>query len=105
MLVFVFYMGTANFEGTFVKSIYDKLQHLAAFITLAFLADFSFPRIRFLWKVALPLFVYGLILEFTQYFLPYRDFSVADIVANAVGILLYYYLAFKLLPRMFKTPQ
>ena len=85
-------MGTASFEDTLIVSIYDKLQHLAAFVCLGFLADNAFPKIEFLWKIAIVIFAYGVLLEITQSFLPHRTFALSDLFANAVGLFVYYIL-------------
>lgn len=67
----------------------DKIDHFLAFATLSFLADFSFPRQRFgVWKV-LPLLTFGVFIEGVQYFLPNREASLYDVVADGVGIIAY----------------
>ncbi len=45
----------------------------------------AWPRLSVLWY-APALLVFGLILEVVQANLPYRDFSLADLTADAVGI-------------------
>ncbi len=60
----------------------DKAEHLFAYLTLAALADFSFSRSGFSWRKWLPLFVYGVLMEFLQDQLPHRYFSVNDMIAN-----------------------
>jgi VanZ family protein len=67
----------------------DKLGHLLAFLTLAFLADFSFPQRGFDAGKFLPLLGYGLGLELLQSILPHRFGSVADLMADAAGLALY----------------
>jgi VanZ family protein len=67
----------------------DKAEHLFAYLTLAALADFSFSRSGFSWRKWLPLFVYGVLMEFLQDQLPHRYFSVNDMIANGAGLLLY----------------
>ena len=67
----------------------DKLSHGLAFAALAWLADMSYPG-RYLamhrWTLLLG---YGLFIELVQGFLPYRDLSLFDFVADAAGILCY----------------
>jgi len=59
-----------------------------AFFMLALLVDFSFPAWTFRTKV-LVLIAYGLSLEITQAYLPYRSCSLFDLGADAVGLALY----------------
>lgn len=67
----------------------DKLEHAAAFYVLALLLDFSTPRTAYRLRKALPLMAYGIALEVVQYFLPYREFSLLDMAADAAGLSLY----------------
>lgn len=72
-----------------IDHIWDKLKHAAAFVTLATLADFSFPRSRFGAAKAGWLLAYGVLIEVVQYFVPYRSAEVLDVVADSVGIACY----------------
>ena len=74
----------------------DKLNHFLAFLVLAWLADRSFPAFYPKALVWGPLLGYGLLIELVQSFLPFRESSVVDFVADAVGILSYF-LVFELL--------
>jgi hypothetical protein len=69
--------------------INDKVAHFAAFYVFALLLDFSFPDCRFDWRKALPLLLYGLLIEIIQLNLAYRHFSLFDLLADAVGLLVY----------------
>lgn len=71
------------------KDINDKINHIAAFYTLALLTDFSWPTSGFRAPKVLALLGYGLAIEIVQYFLPHRSFSLFDLGADAVGMLLY----------------
>lgn len=72
-----------------IATLNDKLAHVAAFVTLALLLDFAFPRQGLgLSKIAV-LIAYGMLIEGIQYFLPLREASIADLLANATGIVLY----------------
>jgi VanZ family protein len=42
-----------------------------------------------MWRKALPLFAYGLVIEIVQYHLPYREFSLWDLAADGLGLLIY----------------
>ena len=67
----------------------DKLNHLIAFLVLALLADFSFPRSSFGYAKILPLIVYGITIETVQYFIPNRMFLFYDIAADSFGLVAY----------------
>ncbi|MCG6863445.1 MAG: VanZ family protein [Chromatiaceae bacterium] len=67
----------------------DKLNHFLAFFVLAWLADRSYPGrhlASFRWTF---LFGYAFLIELVQAFLPFRESSLLDFVADAVGILGY----------------
>jgi len=72
-----------------VESLNDKVSHILAFGALALSADFSFPRRQFVPGTALALLGYGVLIEVVQYFLPYRDCSALDVLADSVGIAAY----------------
>ncbi len=70
-------------------SLSDKFNHLLAFYTLAVLCDQACIGTRFLPVPALWLLAYGLLIECLQYFLPWRDASLLDLLTDAVGLGLY----------------
>ena len=82
-------LATTPLEYPVVSGFNDKLNHIFAFFVLSLLADFSFPENRFFIGIFLPLMGYGVTIEIIQYFLPYRMFSLFDVTADAVGILLF----------------
>ncbi len=67
----------------------DKLRHLAAFATLAWVATQGFGRVRRA-AVTIPaaLLGYGVFIELVQSVIPGRQASAADVVADAVGLAL-----------------
>nr|MDA3898731.1 VanZ family protein [Desulfobacteraceae bacterium] len=83
-------LATTPLEYPVVSGINDKLNHIFAFFVLSLLADFSFPGKKFFSSIFLPLMVYGVAIETIQYFLPYRMFSLFDVAADALGIVLYW---------------
>lgn len=72
-----------------ITRLSDKLNHVAAFFTLALLIDFAYPFHSLLWKFNF-LFWYGLFIECIQYFLPYREFSLLDLGADLFGLSMYF---------------
>ncbi|WP_236614319.1 VanZ family protein [Stutzerimonas azotifigens] len=63
----------------------DKLHHLLGFAALAFSVRLAFPSLRLLWTVALCLAA-AIMIELAQGYQPHRDASVADMVANTLGV-------------------
>lgn len=72
-----------------VLSVNDKLAHLLTFFVLAFLADYSYPVSTYNWEKITALLCYGIGIECVQYFIPFRDFSLLDILADLIGLLAY----------------
>ncbi|PCJ59184.1 MAG: hypothetical protein COA79_10810 [Planctomycetota bacterium] len=67
----------------------DKINHAFAFFVLSFLLDHAFHnKIKILNQVWL-LIGFGILIECVQFFLPHREFSIADIFADLLGILWY----------------
>ena len=65
----------------------DKVQHMAAFTSLALAASFGWPsRPRTTAFITAGLMAYGLFIELVQTQLPTRSGSVADWLADAVGV-------------------
>lgn len=65
----------------------DKLHHLLGFAALGFTAFLTFAGAR--WYAVLPAcLAIGLMIEVGQAFQPARTASVADLAANALGVLL-----------------
>lgn len=66
---------------------WDKLLHVLSWLVLCLSLRLAFPFQKFIWPV-LWLFVYSILVEAVQYFMPPRQFSMLDVLANGVGILL-----------------
>jgi len=63
----------------------DKVNHLIAFLELTLLMRLGWPQLKPLYFIPL-LLSFGLLIEIVQSSLPYRDFSLADVAADAAGI-------------------
>lgn len=87
--IVILYLATTSRMIPVVEGINDKAEHGIAFYVLALFADFSFPQNGFSRAKALSLLSYGLAIEIIQYFLPYRSFSLLDLGADAVGLVIY----------------
>ena len=72
----------------------DKLEHAIAYLTLAFLWLFTFKNNKKVRYVVLILCVlFGVLMEFLQSSLTnYRTFDYADMIANALGVLIAFFL-------------
>ncbi len=70
----------------------DKVQHGVGFFVMALLAYQAHPQVRSAVIIA-GLSLFGLAIECVQAYLPHRQFSLLDWVADIVGILLYWLLA------------
>lgn len=88
-LVVITYLATTQLDYPAIGNINDKVSHILAFYVLALLGDFSFPEHKFDPGKILLLLAYGLFIEIIQYFLPYRTFSLLDLLADAIGLVLY----------------
>ena len=66
--------------------VWDKLEHTLAYLALAVTGAIAFPGRRRLAWLGLGLLILGCLLEVTQTFVPGRDGTVDDAVANAIGI-------------------
>lgn len=64
----------------------DKLLHLAAYASFYLWGCASFPDAR--WRLPAALLAYGVAIELLQALTPYRTMSLADAVANALGLVL-----------------
>ena len=65
--------------------ISDKLVHLIGYCLLFVSCEIAYPK-RNIWAKLLFVLSFSILIEIIQYFLPYREFSLLDIVANLVGV-------------------
>ena len=65
--------------------------HGVAYFVGVLLCYFSFTKknISFVVWAGLLIFLYSVVLEVVQFYLPYRTFNVYDVVGNGVGILIF----------------
>ena len=64
------------------------VMHGIAYFVGIFLCYFAFDKknISFVLWAGLLIFLYGVVLEGIQFYLPYRTFNVYDVAANGVGV-------------------
>jgi len=87
--VVILYLATTRESLPGIDELNDKVNHIFAFVVLSFLTDYSFPSAGFRWPKILLLLGFGAGIEVIQYFLPYRESSVYDLLADGVGIFAY----------------
>ncbi len=71
-----------------VTTLWDKADHALAFLVLGLLAQRAFTAFRFSTAIAPALLGYGALLEILQMLTPTRVGSLADLVADLMGLLL-----------------
>ena len=86
-LLLVAYLSLMPYDGHLLDNQRDKLAHLMVYTALTVLAYLAYQRLSMLWLVA-ALLAYSVGLEVGQYFVPGRFLSGADVLANALGLLL-----------------
>src|SRR5690554_4485455 len=84
-VVAILYLATTSSSYPIPSSDNDKVNHIIAFIELTIVTRLAWPRLSAFWY-APALLGFGLALEAVQANLPYRDFSMADVLADALGI-------------------
>jgi len=86
-IVAIEYLATTSLEIKPIQNSWDKANHFIAFFTLYVTLSLGYPKLEVFKKVAL-LLAFGLQIEIVQYFLPNREFSLLDVFADGVGIVL-----------------
>ena len=81
------YLATTTMHIEIVESMWDKSNHFIAFFTLYILLSLAYRDFTTLLKIAL-LLAFGLQIEIVQHFIEGRFFSLMDVVADSIGILI-----------------
>jgi len=86
--LFVFYMAITSHDISFIDNPYeDKMKHFMAFFTLSLLLNRASSKFDARLRNVTALLLFGIFIEIVQSFLPYRDASVYDVIADLGGIL------------------
>jgi len=90
------YPGSKDLLMAFKLTRSGFVVHGIAYFLGISLCYFSFNKknISFVFRAGLLVFLFGVVLEVIQFYLPYRTFNVYDIVGNGIGILLFGVLIF-----------
>ena len=70
-----------------IENIWDKFNHFFAFFVLYVLISFAYTKLNMSSKISI-LLAFAMQIEIFQYFIPQRCFSMLDVLADSVGILL-----------------
>lgn len=88
--VVIFYLATTGADTSWMNSSYeDKVNHFMAFFTLSLLLNRASSRPMARIRNVIALLLFGIFIEYVQSFLPYRDASALDVVADLGGILVF----------------
>ena len=86
-LAVIEFLATTTIHIEVVEGMWDKSNHFSAFFVLYILLSYAFLKLSFLQK-ALLLVAFGLQIEVVQSFIDGRFFSMLDVVADSIGILI-----------------
>jgi len=84
-IVAIMYLATTTLEIKPLENTWDKGNHFTAFMTLYILLSLAYQNLSLKIK-ALILISFGIFIEIVQYFIPGRDFSGFDVIADTIGI-------------------
>lgn len=87
LLVIYTYLGLTPHPENSVPIFNDLLMHFTGYLVAGISISFARPLWP-IWQRALFLIAYSFAIEIGQHFNPPRTFSLADILANSVGVLL-----------------
>ena len=85
-LLFITTLSLVPVKGALAVNIWDKAQHTGAYLLLGLLAASANRSFCLTPHTATYLALYGVLIEVIQGCLPWRSFSLLDMVANAFGI-------------------
>ena len=71
-----------------MQSVSDKLLHASGYLALYLSCSIAYPLASHRIRKLAALLSYSILIEVLQHFIPHRGFSVFDILANALGLLL-----------------
>lgn len=80
-------LATTTLEIKPIQNSWDKANHFIAFLTLYVTLSLGYPKLE-VFKKVLILLAFGVQIEVVQYFLPNREFSLLDVLADGVGIVM-----------------
>jgi VanZ family protein len=84
-IIAIEYLATTTQEIKPLEHTWDKANHFIAFMTLYILLSLAYKKLSIKVKILL-LLAFGIQIEIVQAFIPGRDFSGFDVIADSVGI-------------------
>lgn len=87
LLVIYTWLAVVNMDDTYISSFSDLFTHFSAYIVLMNSCLIAYGTKPGKVIMFILLFLYSLIIEIVQYFIPYRDFSLLDLLANGLGLI------------------
>jgi len=81
------FLATTTIHIEVIESIWDKANHFSAFFVLYILLSFAFKELSIRNKFFL-LLAFGVQIEIVQSFIDGRYFSLLDVLADTIGIVL-----------------
>jgi VanZ family protein len=88
LLVIYVFLGVVKIPADGPLSFNDLLMHCIGYIVLMCSIFLAFPLKNKAIKFLTLLFIFSFLIECIQYFLPYRSFSLMDMLANSMGLLI-----------------
>ena len=67
----------------------DKIKHISAFFVLSLLLNRASSSLKHRIRNMASLLLFGIFIEVVQFYFPHRESSVADVVADFAGIILF----------------
>ncbi|WP_157237125.1 hypothetical protein [Endozoicomonas elysicola] len=95
-LAFALFMSLIPGKWDPTRFLNDKVKHILTFMVLFLLLDLAFPMAELPWWKPTGLMAFGVFIETCQHMTRDRRFSIADILANGVGIGLYLLIIFSI---------
>ena len=90
-LLSIEFLATTTMKIEVVESIWDKANHFIAFFTLYILLSLAYKYFNTKTKILL-LLAFGLQIEIVQSFIDGRYFSLLDVVADSIGMVIGVYI-------------
>ena len=87
MLALFFWLGIAQMPESVNAGINDLLLHATGYCVSVFSAYLMVQKMSKMWILLVGLWLFSFAIEAVQYYLPWRSFSVLDLIANGSGIL------------------
>lgn len=89
LLILSLYLSLMPAQASGLMLPNDKLIHGMSYFLFMMALDFSWRSGRVLWAKFLFAYAYSSLLEYGQNFVPSRQMSIEDIIANGLGICLF----------------